>query len=225
MVVAYQGDIGMVPPLGGGFSILFGKGDGTFSAPVPISIGIGNFQPAGLVAADWNHDGLLDLAVTLNNGPLLVLLGRGDGTFQAPATYAVPAFGFDRLTVADLNGDGVPDLIGTGPNWLLGNGDGTFRPEVAFDGSAYPLMISVIAADFNHDGRVDLAGGIFTAGVGVLLNISQPAPLTVVSAASFAVGPVAPDSLATAFGSSLAPNTAVTVAGISARCFTPRRGK
>ena len=88
VVVAYQGDIGMAPPPGRGFSILFGKGDGTFSAPVPISIGIENFQPAGLVAADWNHDGLLDLAVTLNNGPLLVLLGRGDGTFQAPATYA-----------------------------------------------------------------------------------------------------------------------------------------
>jgi uncharacterized protein (TIGR03437 family) len=50
----------------------------------------------------------------------------------------------------------------------------------------------------------------------VLLNISQPAPLTVVSAASLAVGPLAPDSLATAFGSGLAPNTAVTMGGTSA---------
>jgi len=64
-------------------------------------------------------------------------------------------------------------------------------------------------------GRLDVAFGTAT-GVATLLNISQPAPLTVVSAASFAVGPLAPDSLATAFGSGLAPNTAVTVAGTSA---------
>ena len=96
---------------------------------------------------------------------------------------------------------------------------------MAFDGSAYLLMNSVIAADFNHDGRVDLAGGIVTAGVAVLLNISQPVPLTVVSAASFAVGPLAPDSLAAAFGSSLAPNTAVTVAGISAEMLYASAGQ
>jgi hypothetical protein len=57
----------------------------------------------------------------------------------------------------------------------------------ALDVAGFALMNSVIAADFNHDGRIDLAGGIVTAGVAVLLNISQPAPLTVVSAASFAV--------------------------------------
>jgi uncharacterized protein (TIGR03437 family) len=225
VVVAYQGDISTVPPPGGGLSILFGKGDGTFAAPVPISLGIDKPQPAGLVAADWNGDGQLDLAVTLNNGTLLVLLGRGNGTFQPPTTYPYSATWFDRLVVADLNRDGIPDLIGTGPNWLLGNGDGTFRPEVTFAGNAYPPMSSVIAADFNHDGRIDLAGGIFTIGVAVLLNISTPVPLTVVSAASFAVGPLAPDSLATAFGRSLAPNTAVTVAGISAEVLYASAGQ
>jgi uncharacterized protein (TIGR03437 family) len=127
--------------------------------------------------------------------------------------------------VADLNGDGIPDLIGTGPNWLLGNGDGTFRPEVTFAGSAYPFMSSVIAADFNHDGRIDLAGGLITSGVAVLLNISQPAPLTVVSAASFAVSPLAPDSLATAFGSGLTANTGVTVAGTSAAILYAAAGQ
>jgi len=225
VVVADQGDFSSGARAGSGYSILFGKGDGTFSAPLSISVGFDNPQPAGLVVGDWNRDGALDLAVTLNNGPLLVLLGRGDGTFQTPTTYSYTATSFDRLVVADLNGDGIPDLIGTGPNWLLGNGDGAFQPEALFAGSAYPHMSSVIAADFNHDGRIDLTGGIFSAGVAVLLNISQPAPLTVVSAASFAVGPLAPDSLATAFGSGLAPNTAVSVGGTSAEALYASTGQ
>jgi uncharacterized protein (TIGR03437 family) len=231
VVVANQGDLSSVARAGSGFSILFGKGDGTFSAPVPIPVGIDNPWPVSLVAADWNRDGVLDLAITLNNesdGPLLVLLGRGDGTFQPPTAYPVAGYEItnqNQLVAADLNGDGIPDLIVAGPNWLLGNGDGTFRPEVTFAGNAYPLFTSVIAADFNHDGRIDLAGGIFTAGVAVLLNIAQPTSLTVVSAASFTVGPLAPDSLATAFGSGLAPNTAVTVAGASATLLYTSAGQ
>jgi uncharacterized protein (TIGR03437 family) len=228
VVVANQGDLSTVARAGGGFSVLFGKGDGTFSAPVPIPVGIDNPLPASLVAADWNRDGLLDLAVTLNNGPLLVLLGRGDGTFQSPNTYPVAGYEItnqNQLVAADLNADGIPDLIVAGPNWLLGNGDGTFQPEVTFAGNAYPLFTSAIAADFNHDGRIDLAGGIFTAGDAVLLNIAQPTSLTVVSAASFAVRPLAPDSMATAFGSGLAPNTAVTVAGTSASILYASAGQ
>jgi uncharacterized protein (TIGR03437 family) len=233
VVVATQGDLNSTARAGSGFSILFGKGDGTFSAPVPIPVGIDHPFPVGLLAGDWNRDGLLDLAITLNNtsnGPLLVLLGRGDGngTFQPPIAYPIAAYSItnqNQLAAADLNGDDVADLIVAGPNWLLGNGDGTFQPEVTFAGSAYPPLTPVIAADFNHDGRIDLAGGIFTAGVAVLLNISQPAPLTVVSAASFAVGPLAQDSLATAFGSGLAPNTAVTVAGTSATILYASAGQ
>jgi uncharacterized protein (TIGR03437 family) len=223
VAVADQGDITSATTPGSGFRILFGKGDGTFSAPVSILVGTDKPGPVGLVAADWNRDGLPDLAVTLNGGPLVVLLGRGDGTFQAPTMYWVT--GFNQLAVADLNGDGIPDLIGAGPRWRLGNGDGTFGPEETFGGSAHLLMNSVIAADFNHDGRIDLAGGIYPAGVALLLNISQPVPLTVVSAASFAVGPLAPDSLATAFGAGLAPNTAVTVAGTSATILYASSGQ
>jgi FG-GAP-like repeat len=57
VVVANQGDLSTVARAGSGFSILFGKDDGTFSAPVPIPVGIDNPWPVGLVAADWNRDG------------------------------------------------------------------------------------------------------------------------------------------------------------------------
>jgi hypothetical protein len=61
------------------------------------------------------------------------------------------------------------------PEWLLGNGDGTFQPEVTFIGDSGSFGLgSLIAADFNQDGRIDLAG----AGVTVLLNISQTASST-----------------------------------------------
>jgi uncharacterized protein (TIGR03437 family) len=213
VVIANQGDLTSSATPGSGFSMLLGKGDGTFSAPTAIPLGIGNPHPAGLVAADLNRDGRLDLAVTLTNGPLLVLLGRGDGAFEPPVSFSVT--GFSGLAVADLNGDGVPDLIsGSSPSWLLGNGDGSFQPEVTF-AAGMTSFTSIVAADFTRDGRIDLAAAGNPAGVAVLLNISQPAQMTVVSAASFAVGPLAPDSLATAFGTGL--STTVAVAGTSAQ--------
>jgi hypothetical protein len=183
LVIADQGHY-LGTFIGSGFSILLGKGDGTFSIPISIPVGIDNPHPSGLVAADWNGDGMLDLAVSVPgqnpNKQLLILLGRGNGTFQEPIAYSVaiigfPTTSFDEWVAADLNGDGIPDLISIGPRWLLGNGDGTFQPEVTFIGDSGGFGLgSLIAADFNQDGRIDLAG----AGVTVLLNISQPASST-----------------------------------------------
>ena len=190
LVIADQGQRPFGGIAGGGLSILLGKGDGAFSAPIPIPVGVDNPYPIGVVAADWNLDGLLDLVVNRPDQArqkleLLVLLGLGDGTFQVSTAYPVSANSFDQPVVADLNGDGIPDLIGAGPSWLLGNGDGTFGPEVTFGGGLGGLGLgAIIAADLNHDGRIDLAGGV-TLGAAVLLNISQPASLPVVSAASF----------------------------------------
>jgi hypothetical protein len=81
--------------------------------------------------ADFNHDGVLDL-VTANLHSVSVLLGNGDGTFQAPVYY--PAGGKSRsVVVGDVNGDGNADLIVTdlsGVSVLLGNGDGTFAAPI-----------------------------------------------------------------------------------------------
>jgi uncharacterized protein (TIGR03437 family) len=90
----------------------------------------------------------------------------------------------------------------------IGNGDGTFQAAISILSS--PLGQFAIA-DFNKDGTLDVAGGLNTSGIAVLLNLSQPQPaLTVVSAASFAVGALAPDSIATAFGKDLATLAAPT---------------
>ena len=134
-------------------SILLGKGDGTFQGPKSYVIG----PSAYLVAVgDFNGDGHPDLAVTgtdnFGNRTVNILLGNGDGTFQAPQTYVLRP-GAWSVAVADLNGDGVPDLVVGGGNILLGNGDGTFQPPQKYD----PPGSSVVVGDFNGDGIPDLA--------------------------------------------------------------------
>jgi len=202
-----------IDPQTGGVSLLLGKGDGTFSAGTSITLrfAIAAFPAFGgpdrLVVADFNRDGKLDLAITSDEiAELAILLGRGDGSFQAPAIYPIDAR--NVMAVADLNGDKIPDLIVSGEvtGYLLGNGDGTFQPGVSVTSQTGPL----ITADFNGDGKSDLA----LPGVVTFLNISQPPPsLTVVSSASLAPGPVAPDSFATAFGKNSAAATASAGSG------------
>jgi hypothetical protein len=116
--------------------------------------------------SDLNGDGKPDIAVananSLNVG---VLLGNGDGTFQPAVAYA--SGGIDdtnSIAVADVNGDGKPDLLtanvnGSSPNGsvgvLLGNGDGTFQTAVTYP-SGSNAALAVAVADLNGDGKPDL---------------------------------------------------------------------
>jgi uncharacterized protein (TIGR03437 family) len=99
--------------------------------------------------------------------------------------------------------------------YLLGDGDGTFQQPTAlpinFGSASFP--ISLIAADLNRDGKIDLVEAT-AASVVSFLNVSQAPPaVTVVSSASFAAGPAAPESLVTAFGNNLAATTAAARGG------------
>jgi hypothetical protein len=140
--------------------VLLGNGDGTFQAARSVYVASGGGFPWYVVAADFNGDGRLDLAVSnYQDNSLSVLLGNGDGTFQAPQTTPVgtnPA----KVAVGDFNGDGKPDLavssVANGTvSVLLGKGDGTFLPPLVTPAGANPWYFAV--GDFNGDGKLDLA--------------------------------------------------------------------
>src|SRR5262249_25567508 len=122
---------------------------------------------------DVNGDGNLDVVVSNTLASTIsVLLGNGDGTFQAPRQFAVgvyvptvaaisgglPTFRRD-IALADVNNDGRlgPAATNTASGdvsiWL-GRGDGTFEPQRRFNATASPFAVAV--ADFNGDGLPDL---------------------------------------------------------------------
>ncbi|MGB7601904.1 MAG: FG-GAP-like repeat-containing protein [Candidatus Sulfotelmatobacter sp.] len=151
--------------------VLFGNGDGTFLPAV--AYGAGGSDTFSVALADINGDGKLDLLVanacntnSCNNGSVGVLLGNGDGTFQAATAYSSAGLYADAIAVGDINGDGKPDLVVTnecnGNNCtngtvaiLLGNGDGTFQAAVSYNSGGLTAT-SVALADVNGDGKLDL---------------------------------------------------------------------
>ncbi|MGA8763523.1 MAG: FG-GAP-like repeat-containing protein [Candidatus Sulfotelmatobacter sp.] len=167
--------------------IMLGNGDGTFNAGPSYLVGS---DPISISVADLNGDKKLDIAVASDVAPEVnVFLGNGDGTFQSPSVYYAkdPAF----VMLADLSGDGVPDLLVAdrfnqpGLTIFPGNGDGTFGIS-----SYYPAgRESAYAAigDFNGDGKPDLAVADFLANkVIMLLNtgvatFSPVTPITFVT--------------------------------------------
>jgi hypothetical protein len=182
IAVANSGDPGIADA--GNVSILLGNGDGTFQPAHDITAGK---NPWSIAVGDFNRDGRLDLVVANNGinvaggwlpGTVSVLLGNGDGTFQTHVDYATGA-GPISVAVGDFNGDNNLDLavaaVEAHPpsvvSVLLGKGDGTFQPHVDYAGNAGDSgAMAVTVADFNRDGKADLAvAGRFSAGiVGIL---------------------------------------------------------
>ena len=150
-------------------------------------------DPVSVVAGDFNHDGMMDFAVSCNyfyNGPsgIEVYLGNGDGTFNGPTEYRV-ANGTGPMAMGDLNHDGNPDLVTSSFSSdavlvLLGNADGTFRTPVSYSTPSGPWPI--VLGDFNNDGILDIASGNQNndgPSIGVLLGngdgtFREPAVIT-----------------------------------------------
>lgn len=158
-------------PLVVGLMAFSAHGQGVGFAPTEYATGTG---PTAVVAADFNGDGKLDLAVA-NNGSdsVSIFLGNGNGTFGAKTDFATGA-GPSGLAVGDFNGDGKLDLAVANQtantiSILLGKGDGTFGAKVDFATGATPLAVAV--GDFNGDNKLDVvSANRTTASVSILLG-------------------------------------------------------
>jgi hypothetical protein len=123
------------------------------------TFGVGSI-PSSVAAGDFNRDGKPDLAVANRfSGNVSVLLGKGDGTFQAAVDYAAGS-GPSAISLGDFDHDAKLDLAvanagGNDVSILLGRGDGTFLPASNFATGDIPS--SVVVSDFNGDGKPDLA--------------------------------------------------------------------
>jgi hypothetical protein len=142
-------------------SVLLGNGDGIFKTrPKALRFAVGG-EPFSAAVVDLNGDGFPDIVTANSNGAsndVSVLLANGDGTFRPQQRFAAGNFP-SSVAVADLNGDGKPDIVTANSesndiSVLLGNGDGTFQTQQLFAAGDYPESVSV--ADLNGDGKPDI---------------------------------------------------------------------
>jgi hypothetical protein len=178
---------------------LLGVGNGTFvKQPTIILVSGGTVGVDGtdIDVGDFNRDTVQDLvvAIGLNGSRTAILIGNGDGTFQAPQiitdnTLSVPQY----VAVADFNLDTIQDLaiaFADGTRGLIeilnGNGDGTFKGPVKY--LVPPPFSSIgggtlVASDFNNDGKSDIALQVVGAGpaLDVLLNSTAGNPTDTVA--------------------------------------------
>jgi hypothetical protein len=166
-------------------------------------------NPGGIVAADFNNDGILDLAVTNTGGKFAVLLNQGTGNFgtsnsQSPyVTYPAGTNSPIAILAGDFDGDGKVDvaMADQGSNVVAvanGNGDGTFHNP--FGGSISSTAtnnggtgpVALVAADFNGDGRLDIATANHNDSPGTVTLMLQAPQLTVLCISSASDGCTGP---------------------------------
>jgi hypothetical protein len=160
--------------------IVLGYGNGSFTNIMVYSTSTGS-QPWGIVVGDFNNDHQLDIVVA-NTGTnnIGVLLGYGNGSFAAIVTYSIEGNSTPvAVAVGDFNNDGQLDIAvansgADNVGVLLGYGNGTFSVVNLYATGQDSTPWSIIVADINNDGRMDIVVANYgTDSIGVLLEYSD----------------------------------------------------
>lgn len=157
------------------------------SFAAPRAFGVGTY-PQSVTVDDFDGDNNADLVVAnAGSGNVSVLLGQGDGTFQAAVNYAAgtnPQF----VAVGDFRSVGrselaVANLLSGNISILLAQGDGSFQSAVNFAVRTNPQSVAV--GDFNGDGKPDLVtANVNSAIVSVILNTCASNPISLAAVRS-----------------------------------------
>ncbi len=147
-------------------TVFLGKDDGSYQAGVDYALPGANSRYG--VLDDLNGDGILDLLVSSDSPAFTfsIFIGNGDGTFQPPQTFTPTIAGLQSnqaFITADVNGDGARDIVTAQGQVFLGKRDGVTYTQMSQ--AAFPpigtatneFAPSIVTADFNKDGKVDLA--------------------------------------------------------------------
>jgi hypothetical protein len=171
-------DLAVTNGTDGTVSILLGNGDGTFQPATAYAVGIST--PSTILTGDFNGDNKQDLVILGNQdqtgSAISILLGYGDGTFQTAKTTAAGDY-VTGIVAGDFNGDGKLDIVAASGDpssgmlaFFAGNGNGTFQPSQTIAAGSqltYAGVAGVVSADFNGDGKLDLAvNGASSSGTG-----------------------------------------------------------
>jgi len=145
-------------------SVMLGNGSGSFGTAVNFAVGTG---PVSLTSADFNGDGFKDLATAnFSSNNVSIILGNGAGSFGSATSFTVGTSSTNptphSITSGDFNGDGKADLAtanygSDNVSVILGTGTGSFGAASNFLIQTGASPYSIICADINGDGKVDLA--------------------------------------------------------------------
>ena len=156
---------GGVDGLGAGFVVLLGNGNGTFHSPQSFAK---PKEVTAIAVGSLTKGGYPGIALATNADSYVYLYsGNGAGGFSGPSYVDLPGVDRDGLTLGDVNGDGIPDLVSAEAYVAYGEGDGRFTKPVGYTTAGGGT--DVVLADLQNNGLTDIVTSGYFA-VSVLLN-------------------------------------------------------